>query len=207
MKRYAYLILISWLFLNLAGQGSGFAKTYTGFIEKSNNAVFVTRNGLRFEMQFAEARTGKVLEKLNNKDFISVDATALTAEENAKSASQIIRVSSVNYVGLKELTGFWKDKTGLCYYFVGFTTIKVFIPGPKLKCQARSIPEINQRTLTSYNYFINPDGDVWTMLISNEQSQYLAELTNINSTTKKLVMYNAEDGKELPSVILYKSVH
>ena len=199
MNRFAYLTLTSWLFLNLIGQPSAFAKTYTGFIEKTNSTVFVARNGLKLEMRFAEARMAKVLEKLNNKDFISVDAEALS--------SQIIRVSSVNYVGLKELTGFWKDKTGLCYYFAGFTTIKVFIPGPKLKCQARSIPEINQRTLTSYNYFINPDGDVWTMLISNEQSQYLAELTNINSTTKKLVMYNAEDGKELPSVILYKSIH
>ena len=199
MKRFAYLTLTSWLFFTLVGHGGfAFAKTYTGFIEKTNSAVFVTRNGLKLKMQFTESRMAKVLDKLKNKDFISVDATLVSA--------QIIQVSSVNYVGLKEMTGFWRDKTGLCYYFIGFTTIKVFIPGPQLKCQARSIPEINQSTLTSYNYFINPDGDVWTMLISNEQSQYLAELTNINSTTKKLVMYNAEDGKELPSVILYKSV-
>ena len=198
MNRFAYLTLTSWLFLNLIGQSSAFAKTYTGFIEKTNSTVSVARNGLKLEMQFAEPRMAKVLEKLNNKDFISVDAEVVSP--------QIIRVSSVNYVGLREMTGFWKDKTGLCYYFVGFTTIKVFIPGPKLKCLARSIPEINQSTLTSYNYFINPDGDVWTMLISNEKAQFLAELTNSNSTTKKLVMYNAEDGKELPSVILYKSV-
>lgn len=206
MKRLAYLTLFTSLFINLLGGASfAFARTYTGYIERSNNTFYVIKNDLKLELQFADASMHKVLQNLTNRDYISVDANLLPAEENAKKAIKVILVSSINYVGLYEMIGFWKDKNGLCYYFIGFTNIKVFIPGPQLKCHPRSIPEINRSNLTSYNYFINPDDDSWMMLISNEKSQYLAELSTISSTKKKLVMYNAEDGKELPTVILYKA--
>jgi hypothetical protein len=205
MKQLAYLTLFTSLFINLAGASSAFSRTYTGYIERHNNTFYVVKNNLKLEMQFADASMHKVLKNLTTKDYISVDANLLPAEENAKKAIKVIAVSSINYVGLNEMIGFWKDRTGLCYYFIGFTNIKVFIPGPQLKCHPSSIPEIHRSNLTSYNYFINPNDDVWMMLISNEKSQYLAELSTISSTKKKLVMYNAEDGKELPSVILYKA--
>ncbi len=205
MKRLAYLTLFTSLFINLIGASFVFARTYTGYIERNNTTFYIVKNGLKLEMQFVDANVHKVLKNLTTKDYISVDAILLPAEENAKKTIKAILVSSINYVGLNEMIGFWKDKTGLCYFFIGFTTIKVFIPGPQLKCHPSSIPEIHRSNLTSYNYFINPDDDVWMMLISNEKSQYLAELSTISSTKKKLLMYNAEDGKELPTVILYKA--
>jgi hypothetical protein len=204
MKRLAYLTLFTSLFANLLGARLAFSRTYTGYLEKSNNSFYIVKNNLKLELHFTEVSIGKVFKKLTNKDYISVDAT-LATPENAKKSIKVINVASINYVGLSEMMGFWKDKAGLCYNFIGFTTIKVFIPGPLLKCHPRSISEINKSTLTTYNYFINPDEEVWTMLISNEKTQYLAELSSISSTKKKLVMYNAEDGKELPAVILYKA--
>jgi hypothetical protein len=205
MKKLAYLTLFTSLFINIVGVSSAFSRTYTGYIERNNNTFYVVKNNLKLEMQFVDASIHKVLKNLTTKDYISVDANLLPAEENTKKAIKVIVVSSINYVGLNEMIGFWKDRTGLCYYFIGFTKIKVFIPGPQLKCHPSSIPEIHRGNLTSYNYFINPNDDIWMMLISNEKSQYLAELSTISSTKKKLVMYNAEDGKELSSVILYKA--
>lgn len=205
MKRMAYLTLFTSLFITFLGARFAFARTYTGYVERSNNTFYVIKNELKLEMKFADVGIRKSLQNLSDRDYISVDANLLPAQENSKKSIKVILVSSVNYVGLNEMIGFWKDKNGLCYYFIGFTNIRVFIPGPQLKCHPRSIPEINQSSLTSYNYFINPDDDVWMMLISNETSQYLAELSSISSTKKKLVMYNAEDGKELSTVILYKA--
>ena len=204
MKQLAYLTLLTSLFVNLVGFSLAFSKTYSGYIEKSNQTYYVIKNNTKLELQFSDANMGKVLQKLTNKDYISVDANLLPFEEGKKN-NRALLVSSINYVGLNEMIGFWKDKNGLCYYFVGFTTIKVFIPSPQVKCHPRSIPEINRMTVASYNYFINPDDDAWTMLISNEKVQYLAELTSISSTKKNLVMYNAEDGKKLPEVHLYKA--
>ncbi len=204
MKRLAYLTLFTSLFTNLIVASHALSKTYSGYIEKLDQTYFIVRKNLKLELQFADASMGKVLKKLTNKDYISVDANLLPPEAN-KNSNRAILVSSINYVGLNEMIGFWKDKSGLCYYFIGFTTIKVFIPNPQLRCHPRSIPEINRTPVASYNYFINPDDDTWTMLISNEKVQYLAELSSISSTKKNLIMYNAEDGKKLPEVLLYKA--
>ncbi len=203
MKQLAYLTLLTSLFVNLLAARLAFSRTYTGYLDKSNQSFYIVKNNQKLELKYTETSIGKVLRKLSNRDYLSVDAI-LTPDDD-KRGPQVIDVVSINYVGLQELVGFWKDKTGLCYNFMGFTTIKVFIPGPQLKCNARSITEINKSDLTTYNYFINPDDGIWTMLISNENVQYLAELSSISSTKKKLVMYNAEDGKELPAVILYKT--
>lgn len=204
MKRWAYLFLIIMLLSNFFGASLSFSKTFTGLIEKSNSSFFIIKNNSKFELLLPDVSMVKVIQKLTNQDYISIDGTLLPPPENIKK-TRLLKVNSINYIGLNELVGFWKDKNGLCYYFIGFTNIKVFIPGPLLKCNSKSIPLINRTKLTSYNYFINPDEDVWTMLISNETTQYLAELTSISSTKKKLVMYNAEDGQKRSEVILFKN--
>ena len=204
MKRLAYLTLFTSLFINLFGTTLSFAKTYSGYIEKTDQTYYIVKNSVKLELQFSDASMGKVLQKLTNKDYISVDANLIPIDDTRKNNRSIL-VSSINYVGLNEMIGFWKDKAGLCYYFIGFTTIKVFIPSLQLQCHPRSIPEINRSPVVNYNYFINPDDDTWTMLISNEKSQYLAELSSISSTKKNLILYNAEDGKKLSEVRLYKT--
>lgn len=207
MKHLAYLTLFTSLFLNLLLTSTGEAKTYTGYLEKTNGHIFLTRNEVKLELQFVDSTSTLLFKKLTNRDYLSIDANLITPEENKKRPlkNKYLSVTSINYVGLHDLLGFWRDKSGLCYYFSGFTTFKVFIPTYKISCNERFVPAINRNKLTTYNYFISPDDETWNMLISNEQTQFLAELLTINSTKKKLIMYNAEDGKKLPEVILYRT--
>lgn len=193
MKRLTYLTLFSSLLINLAVVVQAHAKSYNGFLEKRDGRYYMSKNTLKLELKFEDPEMLKVIQRLDHQDYISVDAFL---------KNNILSVDSINYVGLRELLGFWKDRDGLCYYFSGYTNFKVFIPNSKISCSPKSIKEINQNDLTTYNYFINPNEDVWTMLISNQIRQYLAELHSISSTKKRLIMYNAEDGKKLPEVFL-----
>ncbi len=203
MKQLGYLTVLTSLLTSLLGSSISFSDTFSGFIEKSKSSNFIIKNSSKLELKFADKQMAQVLLKLNNQDYISVDGS-ISAYGSQLAAAPTLNVTSINYVGLHELIGFWKDDSGLCYYFIGFTEIKVFIPGPKLKCHPRSQIAIGEAKMTNYNYFINPDEDVWNMLISNEKIQYLAELISISSTKKKLVMYDAVDGKKLSEVTLVK---
>jgi hypothetical protein len=204
MKQILKITLIAAGLVNLMFGSMASARVFSGYLEKSNKSYFLTKNLLRLELKFVDISISKVLNKLNNKDFLSIDASLMPAEYDLKRSVRTLNVRSINYVGLSDLLGFWKDQSGLCYYFSNFTNFKVFIPTYKMPCSTLSINRINSTKTTSYNYFINPDDAVWSMLISNDKKQYLAELYTLSNQTRKLISYDSLDGRKLSEIILKK---
>lgn len=191
--------LVNLMFVSLAG-----ARVYTGYLEKTNNLYYITKNNLKLELQFIDISTSKVLDKMDEKDYLSLEATLMPADYDLKRPFRTLIVRSINYVGLSSLLGFWKDQMGLCYFFSSFTNIKVFIPTYKLNCSSLSISKINANKITNYNYFINPDDVVWNMLISNDEKQYLVELQSVDKSTRRMITYSSTDGRKLSETILSK---
>ena len=193
MKQTIYLALFASFFGNLLNPLTVSAKTYAGRLEKATGHYYISRNSTRYELLFKDASFEPLMQKLKTKDFISLEG-ALASPSASRNKTLKVNVTEINYIGLNDLLGFWKDQTGYCHYFSGFTTLKKFFPVQPLDCNMKSLARA-KNFVTNLNYFINPDsGDVWNLLISGDQDQYFAELIQLDSDTNKMILYNSYDG-------------
>ena len=206
MKQILKLTLIFFGLVNLLFVTSAAARVLSGQIEKSAGKYYIKKKTVKVEVKILDSNILKVFERLSENDFISVDSLIQPSLSTNPSQTKLALVKSINYVGLTNLLGYWTDQNGLCYHFLSYTKINVFIPTQKISC--RPIPtniETDPVVVTNYNYFINPDdASGWDMLVSNDKKQYLVELKFIDPQSYGLVVYNSVDGKKLSELKISK---
>lgn len=205
MKQSIYLILFASFFGNWISSPLAFAKTYTGRLDKANGRYYIYKNNTRYELTINNSGTESVLLMLKPRDFVSIEGTVIPAISKNKIAK--LSVNEINYIGLNDVLGFWQDASGFCYYFSSFTSLKTFFPNQKVQCNDKSVTKSSNVLLATYNYFINPyDASSWSVLISSGTEQYFAELSILDYSTQKLILYNSYDGSWITEILLYRVV-
>ncbi len=163
-------------------------------IVSDNENIYLIRKNFKLKVTTKDPQIAQVFKKLKNNDYISVEGEVISTD---------LVVSSITFVGLKELLGLWQSQHGTCFYFTNYTQFKTFTPQLNSGCSLKMISTINQEeTLLDYKYVITPSKDRWNIVISKEQDQYLAEYDNTNSMIKKLKIFDSETGEMTSTLVL-----
>lgn len=186
LSTFKYFIFIFLLFVGLLGSTS-FAENFKGRLElKESGTYTLTEASSRraYTLNFLNPITQQQIERLKTGDFASVTASV------DPTMPSLIHVESVNYVGLGLLKGTWKSQDRLCYEFVGYNSFYVY----ELKGNhcVKSKVFTNKNGVTRYTYFINPDVETWSLLISNKNSDYLGELMVTNPQQIQIQLFDSE---------------
>lgn len=208
MKWFVFLVALNFMpTAHLA-----LAKSYSGFIEKSQDEIYIRKNDKKAQLRYSNATIEKLIKKLDPNDFISLEGKLFAVEGGIlneprtpaqpvqSNKSQLI-VDSINFVGLNRLLGYWKDESGLCYLFYTYTSMKTYFPTSKAPCSNLSFQKIYKENYNTFNYFISPDEDLWNMAISNDSTQYVAELIFANQDNLFVTVYD-ERGSLISKLVL-----
>lgn len=182
MKLLAILLLLNFPLLAIAAN-------YEGDLKKVSNSLYLIdpTSGEKYLLTGTTTLQSH-FKMLKSGDFISLDGTRSVSKGT-------INVKSINYVGLKKLLGVWSAEDTFCYNFISFNNLVVTrqING---KC-TKNYP-------SEYTYLINPQSEIWTVLISGENNSYVGDLHLPDSDTLEIDLYDSETGAILRQLSLRK---
>ena len=182
------------VFTILFYQSNLWAMSYSGIFILSEDKKLRLKEGFTgksYELNSDSIEVRKILKKLKKDDYISFDG--------ARSATVTsIRVDSVNFVGLHDLIAAWRGDDQYCYNFVNFTSFSIY-PKENSQCQ------INPKSSRKYSYTVNPTDDGnWVILLSDEEANYVADLTLKTSRSIQIQLYDSNTGYILKLIKLKK---
>lgn len=187
-------IFLCVVFSILFFQTNVWAMSYSGVFILSDDKKLRLKDdssGKSYELESDSSEVKKVLKKLKVDDYVSFDG--------ARSATvTTIRVDSINFVGLHDLLGAWKGDDHYCYNFINFTEFSIY-PKEDFKCLTTA------KSSRKFSYTVNPteDGD-WVILLSDDQSNYAADLSLKTSNSIQIQLYDSDTGYILKVIRLKK---
>ncbi len=152
------------------------------------NYIFVKSENKKYLLSGASPIVAMYLNKLNDGDFVSIDANK-TANFTA------MNVNSINYVGLRDLLGTWTADDQFCYTFNTHTDFSI-------SAQIGKTCLINQRD--DYTYLINPNSQQWVMLVAGQFSSYVGDVAIVGKKNVEIDLYNSQTGAILRHLSLKK---
>ncbi len=166
---------------------------YSGVITKGSPygyRIKESRIDKTYSLTFANQTVENMFGKLKINDFV-------TFEGARSSATNTIRVESVNYVGLTDLIGVWQGDDNYCYNFNSFTELWIYF---------RTGPGCGHQTFESriYAYTVNPSDPDWIILLSDNQSSYIADLVVEDEKSINISLYDSNSGNILRHIKLKK---
>ena len=172
-------------------QPSAFCMLYSGIITKSspnNYRIKESRINKTYDLNFANPSIENMISKLKVNDYI-------TFEGARSSTTNTIRIESVNYVGLNALLGIWQGDDTYCYNFTSFTELWIYLRAGA-GCPARPTDG------RVYAYTINPSDPDWVILLSDNQANYIGDVTVISEGSVKFSLYDSNTGNILRHIKL-----
>ncbi len=180
------------LLLLLTYSPQTFSMLYSGVITKVQTEIRIKEARLEktFALSFASPQIEKMVRQLAPNDFISFDG-ARSSETNT------IRVDSINYVGLATLLKTWQGDDNYCYSFTSFTEMKIYL-ARAASCKFTPV------VVRKYAYTINPGSPDWMILLSDNQGNYIADLSVKNERAAEISLYDSNTGDILRVIKLRK---
>lgn len=180
-------------FLLLASVSAQSAELFKGHIKKLNDVVIlVSQSQIEYTLSFNNDVSNQQIQRLNNGDFASVTADVDPTNSN------LIHVSSVDYIGLEMLMGVWRSDVNMCYEFTSFTRLYAYTPDKYNECVRKNDSDAEAK----YTYFINPDIDVWNMLISSNTSEFVGKLNILNLSNVEITLFDSRTDAILGTIVL-----
>ena len=159
------------------------ADTIVGIVQKSSDQIYLKmadRSTYLIRPKSVDLR--KELNRLKNDDFVIGQGIFLRRE-------RVIELQAINSVGLKELLGFWGDRTSSIYEFKSFDDLNLY----HLENPTEAVPVYIHTG--QFKYSISPDQDNrWAIFISGNDTVHLG-LLEIRSDEIDLTLLNQETGK------------
>lgn len=194
------ILVLCFTLISLGFTQKSKATVFSGTLDIINKEYYLIGSNSKLKLQILDFDLKSILNRLKENDYVSIEGV-LSKETST------ISIIGFNYIGLSELKGLWTDENGVCYYIMNFTKFKTFIPTPTLKCNKNNLTEIRKLPSKNlYNYTITPNNTQWSMFISNETTQYLAELdTTSEQPLKKISLFDSVDGSKISTITLKPS--
>lgn len=136
------------------------------------------------------------LYKLQSGDVIT--ATGLLDEATCEAA-----LESIDFVGLKQLLGYWHSSAGL--FSIGSFTSLTFYPNDKTDISTEEEPEFFAPVSpVNFTYSVTPsEGKDWVVFLSDKSSTVFATI-RFNKTRATMKFYDSETGKITRTLYLSK---
>ena len=185
------------LFLGLIFLSTSFSQAalYSGIISQADPHGFQlkeTKLKKTYTLSFTNPNIEKLVQKLKVQDFISVEGT-----RNSK--TNTIRVHSLKYVGLKDLLSIWNGNDNYCYNFTSFTQLLVY---PSVNSAIGFDCPVMVANARKYAYTVSPSEPDWVLLLSDNHSNFFADLVIKDQNTAEISLYDTNTGGILRSIIL-----
>lgn len=166
--------------------------SYSGsvILKKDRMLLAEDKTHTKFILSAVNPEIKTQLSKLKSGDFLSV-------EGSIDEKQSVLYVSSVNYVGLKDLVGNWTGEDEYCYQFNDFYVLSIYNKTDKNKC------DFSVNLLAGeFSYYINPAYPDWSVLLSDNENSYLMDLTLDSKTSAQLSLYDSQSGDILRQIRL-----
>lgn len=161
------------------------AMSFGGLVSKSGPKILFNyvADNQQYSLVGSTPIISTYLNKLKTGDYVSIDGSKNDLEKT-------LIVNSINYIGLKDLLGFWmSDDNSLCFNFVDFTEFSVYQQSSEKKCLIS--------TKKSYTYFVSPTTNSWALLFGNEQISYVGDLKVGSPRSIQITLYDSLSGNAL----------
>jgi len=191
--RFASGFVSTFLLLSLL-TAAGVASQFEGHITNVNgeHVKFTDR---KFKKSYAltsdDDFTKKVVVRLKKNDFLSFEGG-----KNVTNKS-LLRIDSINYVGLSDLMGVWTGDDKYCYKFTSYTEFIIY-PNQG-DCLKKPVD-----TPREFAYTVNAADEDWFMLLSDNGARYAADLKFNNCRSAEINLYDANTGNSLRLIKLTK---
>jgi hypothetical protein len=173
------------------GALSAHAALYEGQVEKIKNRYYFTgtTDPKTLLLSGTTPIVATYLNKLNNGDFISIEA-------NRNAGNDTLLVKSINYVGLQQVLGTWlADDSTDCYIFSSYTEFSI------ARRFGNTCVSVDQDI---YNYFVNPSTKQWILLISGQNDSYVGDIQLSALNRMEIKLYDSDNGSILRQLSLRK---
>lgn len=169
---------------------SCFASSFSGFVTVSEKKMTLTSTSTRKVMSLLPLSKDilEQLSKLKSGDYLSIEGTT----DNDQS---ILFVTSINYVGLKDILGDWIGDDDYCYKFSSFFLVKIYNKNDYNQCDF-ALPYL----VREFIYFTNPSDEGWSVLLSDNDDSYLMDLTLDSKYSAQLSLYDSQSGDILRKI-------
>jgi hypothetical protein len=184
--------IIFYILLATAPGSIVWATPYEGKITQIKDAtVYFKESNLKvtFALNFKDDEVKDTLAQLKKDDFISFEGIK-------NLTTNVMRVDSVNYVGLSDLLGVWTGDENYCYDFQSFTEVAIY---PKT-CDCKK----NKLSSRFFAYTVNIAKPSWFVLMSDATSRLAADLKLNSKTSAEMVLYDVNTGNTLRLIKLSK---
>jgi len=157
-------------------------------IDKGQTYLIAETGHAKFTLTPMNKEIKAQISRLKTGDFLSFEG--YIDQQNS-----ILYVSSVNYVGLKDLLGNWFGDDEYCYKFKNFNSLSIFNKADNKKCDF-SVSFLARE----FSYFINPSDLDWSVLLSDNDDSYLMDLTLNSKNSAELSLYDSRSGDILRQI-------
>lgn len=173
MKKLSFALVLFFFQTAIALQFDGDIVRVSG-----KNYIYLKSENKKYLLTGASPIVSMHLTKLNDGDFVSVEANK-TANFTA------MKVTTINYVGLRDLLGTWTAEDQFCFTFNSHTDFSI-------STQIGNTCLINQ--IDDYTYFINPNSRQWVMLVAGKFNRLIGDLSIVGKRNVEIDLYNSETG-------------
>lgn len=195
-KNFAMRLLLFVLTLTLSSAAFS-AQQITGRIERIGFAAFLKSNIAdgcnKYQIDVNSEEAAESIRKLSTGDV-------LTASGVIEKRACLVRIDSVDYVGLKDLLGYWYSKDG--YMKVrDFTSVSVY---STVLANLKKNEPIEKVAAIEYRYSITPtNGTEWVLFLSTQESTTFATI-KLQKKSATIKIYDSENGSVVRTIYLSK---
>lgn len=184
------LLTISFLFFTQVV----FSASYTGIItdisdEQNEVRVNTQISSVQQEITLtvSSAQVLKLIKRLKIGDYMSFQATSTTKKSYYK-------LTSIDYIGLRDLLGVWNSSDGLCYHFSHFSQLIVYPQDEEGSCfKPNAIKYVGFPK--TFKYFITANETSWDILVGDRDLYFSAEFYFRANNEIFARIFNTDTGK------------
>lgn len=168
------------------------ARTIYGELDIVDSQYIIRTESSIYKLIINNPNLMESFSHLKIKDYVSLDGDTKLLERRKFQSIFSQTVTDINYVGLSDLIGLWKDKAGLCYHFVGYNKFYTFIPTINSPCYTRSARRAPESRFSQFQYIIVPAQSTFIATIINmtDQNQFVAEIKSYSKVAIELELFN-----------------
>lgn len=184
------LLFFSLVFFSQGVFSAGYTGIITSIFDEENEVRVNTQvNSVRQEISLIvnSVQDAKLFGRLQIGDYMSFQATST-------SKKGFYKLTSIDYVGLRDLLGVWNSSDGLCYHFSWFSQLIVFPQDHEGSCSRPNTTKYIGFPKT-FKYFITPNVTSWDILVGDKDLYFSAEFYFRSNNEIFARIFNTDTGK------------
>lgn len=183
--KFIYIAL--WCFLLSSFPAHALGNNVEGLVWRNGTKLHIRLDQKRYAIVPKDSQVSKDISRLTSGDF-------LQGQGHINEATEELYLTSVHFVGLRQMLGTWRTEMWQLFEFSDFSRLKLYIPIVSDKDILFPVKEIT--------YSVAPDSKSgWSILMSDRDSVDIGKL-EISKTTLRIILLDEISGKPTQTIEL-----